>query len=146
MQKQSPHLGERLRGAEWLLAKPLAISPIPYGFVRDKAQNGMWSLGDQAAVIPSFTGDGMSIALHSGRLAARMYLAGANAARYQQTLATQLRRQVWLATVISRGLVWGPSRALMTASIAAWPGAIAWAAQSTRIAKGAQLDGVGLPS
>ncbi len=34
----------------------------------------MWALGDQAAVIPSFTGDGMSIALHSGCLAAAMYL------------------------------------------------------------------------
>ena len=58
--------------------KPLAISPIPYGHLGGPA-NGVWRVGDQAAVIPSFTGDGMSIALHSAFLAAEMYLDGNSA-------------------------------------------------------------------
>jgi flavin-dependent dehydrogenase len=139
MKQQNPQLAQRLQGAEPLFAKPMAISPIPYGFVRSTADDGVWSLGDQAAVIPSFTGDGMSIALHSGRLAAAMYLAGKDAALYQRTLAAQLRRQVWLATMISRGLVWTPSRAMMIAAMRAWPRTIAWAAGHTRIAESAQL-------
>jgi flavin-dependent dehydrogenase len=66
MQRDCGLLRERLQGAMPLLEKPLAISAIPYGYVRE-ASDGLWALGDQAAVIPSFTGDGMSIALHSGR-------------------------------------------------------------------------------
>jgi flavin-dependent dehydrogenase len=139
MQQQCPLLAQRLGEAEPLLAKPLAISPIPYGFVRKTSKEGVWFLGDQAAVIPSFTGDGMSIALHSGRLAAAMYLAGADASRFQRTLAAQLRRQVWLATAISRGLVWTPSRAVIMAAMRAWPGSVAWAAQNTRLAKSVRL-------
>jgi flavin-dependent dehydrogenase len=139
MQQQCPQLAERLRNAEPLLAKPLAISPIPYGFVRKTSADGIWFLGDQAAVIPSFTGDGMSIALHSGRLAATMYVNGADAASYQRTLAAQLRRQVWLATILSRGLTWTPSRAMITAAMRVWPGSIAWAAKSTRISESVQL-------
>ena len=44
----------------------LAISPIPYGYLARRIA-GLWRVGDQAAVIPSFTGDGISIALHSAR-------------------------------------------------------------------------------
>ena len=45
--------------------------PSPTACSMDRAQQpGLWRLGDQAAVIPSFSGDGISIALHSAHLAA----------------------------------------------------------------------------
>jgi flavin-dependent dehydrogenase len=69
------HLKLRFRDAEQLWKRPLAISSIPYGFLAD-SPSPLWRLGDQAAVIPSLTGDGMAIALHSAALAAEMYLAG----------------------------------------------------------------------
>jgi flavin-dependent dehydrogenase len=139
MQQECPLLAERLRGAEPLLSKPLAISPVPYGYVRRPTDDGLWWLGDQAAVIPSFTGDGMSIALHSGRLAAAMYLRGKDAKHYQQTLADQLQRQVAIATSLSRGLVWPPTRALMLSATRLWPGSLTLAARMTRIAESAQI-------
>jgi flavin-dependent dehydrogenase len=132
MQRDCGLLRERLEGATALLEKPLAISSIPYGYVRS-ACDGLWALGDQAAVIPSFTGDGMSIALHSGCLAAGMYLRSETAERFQQRMEKQISRQVGLATMVSRGLVWQPSRQLFTAAVAHWPGLLAMVARATRI-------------
>ena len=57
----------------------------------------------------------MSIALHSGQLAAAMYLAGESAGNFQRRLHQQLNRQVKLATVLSQGLLWAPSRAVFVA-------------------------------
>ena len=75
MRAGSPHLDTRLAGSSPCGPRPLALSAIPYGHVRRRS-TGIWHLGDQAAVIPSFSGDGMSIALHSAELAARAFLAG----------------------------------------------------------------------
>jgi flavin-dependent dehydrogenase len=65
--EENAHIGNRLGGACALWERPLAISSIPYGYMSYR-NSGAWCLGDQAAVIPSFTGDGMAIALHSGAL------------------------------------------------------------------------------
>jgi flavin-dependent dehydrogenase len=132
MQRDCGLLRERLQGAEALLEKPLALSAIPYGYVRE-ASDGAWALGDQAAVIPSFTGDGMSIALHSGCLAAAMYLEGATASRFQRQLHEELTRQVALATAVSRGLVWRPSRTVFGAIVRHYPGVLGMVARRTRI-------------
>ncbi len=138
MKYQCGLLLERLHGAEAVWEKPLALSPIPYGYVR-AASDGVWALGDQAAVIPSFTGDGMSIALHSGCLAAAMYLQGASAKVFQKKLRRELSNQVALSTVISQGLIWQPSRAIFTAVTGLRPGLLGAMAQSTRIPEAALL-------
>jgi menaquinone-9 beta-reductase len=138
IERQCGLLRERLQGAEALLEKPLAVSPIPYGYVR-AASYGVWALGDQAAVIPSFTGDGMSIALHSGCLAATMYLQGKSAEQFQMKLHRELSGQVALATLVSRGLVWRPSRRVLTAAAGLWPGGLGLVARTTRIEDAAML-------
>jgi menaquinone-9 beta-reductase len=132
MQQDCPYLRQRLQGAEPLLAKPLAIAAIPYGLVR-KHTDGAWMLGDQAAVIPSFTGDGMSIALHSGRLAAAMYLQGETAENFQQRLYSELSRQVSLATMLSLAMVSEPRRTLVEMAVRLWPGVLRNIAVRTRI-------------
>ncbi len=139
MRQECPHLAERLAGSEVLLERPLAVAPIPYGYVSETAADGLWALGDQAAVIPSFTGDGMAIALHSGRLAATMYLAGSNAEGYQRRLHKQLAGQVGLAVTIARGLVWQPSRSVMLAAAHAWPKLLTLVGRKTRIAENVRL-------
>ncbi len=138
MRQQCGLLRERLRGAEALLERPLAVSAIPYGYVRDSS-DGVWALGDQAAVIPSFTGDGMSIALHSGCLAAAMYLRGDSAKQFQKRLHRELSSQVALATMVSRGLVWRPSRGAFTGVVGFWPGVLGVVARRTRISEAAML-------
>src|SRR5262245_33103427 len=54
-------LHQRLGGAIACWSRPLAIASIPYGYVA--TGGGPWRIGDQAAVIPSFSGDGIAIAL-----------------------------------------------------------------------------------
>lgn len=145
MQRDCPHLRQRLHGAEPLLSQPLAASAIPYGYVR-KSSDGVWTLGDQAAVIPSFTGDGMSIALHSGCLAAAMLLRGESAASFQHRLGAEVASQVSLATLLSRGLVAASLQSLFAAVVALWPGVLSHVAGHTRIPASAMLAAPCLPA
>jgi flavin-dependent dehydrogenase len=118
--------------------RPLAISPIPYGYIAQESP-GPWRLGDQAAVIPSFTGDGISIALHSGAFAAQMYMAGKSTAEYQRLLHEQLRRSMALATWLSRSAVTAAGRACAFPALRLLPRAMQWIAASTRIPKNAMV-------
>ncbi len=138
------HARERLADAAPLLERALAVAAIPYGFVR-KAPLGeaLWAVGDQAAVIPSFTGDGMSIALMSGVRAAEGLLRGEDATAFQRTLHRDLCGQVARATAISRGLVWEPSKRAISAAVRLWPGLLRGTAAATRLSS-ASLAGVKL--
>lgn len=132
----SAHLDRRLAGAEPCWSKPLALSAIPYGHVQRRA-DVLWRLGDQAAVIPSFSGDGMSIALHSAELAASAYLAGESADRFQRDLARDVSGQVRLATLLSQALVRGASQTAIGAAARLWPGLVARVALRTRVSDAA---------
>ena len=99
-----PGLRARLAGATPCEQRPLAVASIPYGLVQEGSE-GLWRLGDQAAVIPSFTGEGMSIALHSAQLAAEHLGAGRSPEEFQRRLAQDVKGQVWLSTLISQALV-----------------------------------------
>jgi flavin-dependent dehydrogenase len=129
---ENRHLRLLLQDARALWERPMAISPIPYGYLAARP-GSLWCIGDQAAVIPSFTGDGMSIALHSASLAAQMYLAGESAAHYHRTLRAQLRRGMSLATLLSRAMVTGLGNNLMPLALSVFPNAMRWIAASTRI-------------
>jgi flavin-dependent dehydrogenase len=133
---ESTHLDARLRGAEACWARPLSLSVIPYGHVRRRA-DGLFRLGDQAAVIPSFSGDGMSIALHSAELAVQTYLAGLGADAFQRRLSRDVAGQVLLATGLSYGLVWGPTQAVLSATARLFPGMMAAVASHTRVSDAA---------
>jgi flavin-dependent dehydrogenase len=135
MQADSPLLRQRLADAEPMLSKPLALSSIPYGYVREATEPSLWVLGDQAAVIPSFSGDGMSIALHSGHLAASMYQAKETSESFQHQQRLDLGSQVLLATILSKGLVWAPSRNIMAASVKLLPSLVDLFARGTRISQ-----------
>jgi flavin-dependent dehydrogenase len=137
--EENAHIGRRLAGACALWERPLAISSIPYGYMSNRT-SGVWCIGDQAAVIPSFTGDGMAIALHSGALAADMYLDGGSADQHQRTLRAQLRRGMLMATWLSRAIVTTTGRALAPLALGVLPQAIGWIARSTRIPSDALLS------
>ncbi|MEO5728455.1 MAG: FAD-dependent oxidoreductase [Byssovorax sp.] len=136
MRAESPHLDLRLHGAEACWPRPLALSSIPYGHVLRRS-SGPFRLGDQAAVIPSFSGDGMSIALHSAELAARAYLAGSDADAFQRRLARDVRGQVLLATCLSHALVRRPGQAVLSLAARLAPGLMAAVAAHTRVSDAA---------
>jgi flavin-dependent dehydrogenase len=104
IRRACPPLDKRLRGAEFLWPRPLAIAAIPYGYVA-KVDDGLWRLGDQAAVIPSFAGDGLGIALHSAHAAAAAYLVGDSPGAFQRRLAADLEIRVKGAALLSRLIV-----------------------------------------
>ena len=133
-------LRQLLDGGTALWPRPLAISPIPYGYLI-RESGGLWCVGDQAAVIPSFTGDGISIALHSAALAAQIFLSGANAAEYNRTLRAQLTRAMTLATSLSRAAVTGVGRTAALAALTLAPNAMRWIAASTRIPQSSLVSG-----
>jgi len=129
-----PALRQRLAHATPCGDRPLALASIPYGFVHTGSDDpSPWRLGDQAAVIPSFAGEGISIALHSARLAAETYLADGNSARYQARLAADLAARIRHATLISRLLVHPAGQAVAMAAVRLIPGLIGTVARHTRI-------------
>lgn len=133
--RQCPLLAQRLQGASWDDAAPRCIFRVPYGYLHRPSEldpPGLWRLGDQAAVIPSFTGDGMAIALHSAALAAQELLAGASAAHYHQRLRRELRAQMAVARTLYR-LNRRPVRGVLLALLRRWPALTGWLAQMTRV-------------
>ena len=123
-----------LGSAQPLWDRPLAVSSIPYGLLGSPfSLQNLWALGDQIAVIPSFTGDGMSIALHSAALAAEMHLAGATPADYERKLVGQLSRGMKLATALSRAIVRPLPRRAAPLALSLFPHAMNWIAAATRI-------------
>ncbi|MFV8756072.1 NAD(P)/FAD-dependent oxidoreductase [Nannocystaceae bacterium ST9] len=136
IRSESAHLDARLLGAQPRWARPLAISAIPYGHVRQRS-DGLWRLGDQAAVIPSFSGDGMSIALHSAELAATTYLEGGPADAYQRMLARDVTRQVFFSTLLSQGLVRHAGQRALGMAARAWPRLMSTVAFHTRVSDAA---------
>jgi len=130
LRSASDSLQERLDGAEPLLEKPLALSSIPYGMLPADSSDGLWRLGDQAAVIPSFAGDGMAIALDSARLACELYTRGGTAGELAERLRRQLRGSVGLATTISRLMCSAP---ILAQALRLWPGLLGVLATRTRV-------------
>jgi hypothetical protein len=51
----------------------------------------------------------------------------------------ELSQQVALATMVSRGLVWHPSRMVFTMAVNRWPGILDRVARRTRISEAAML-------
>jgi flavin-dependent dehydrogenase len=139
--RTEPHLHTRLSGAH-SAGKPISIFRVPYGFVHKPAGTdppGVFRLGDQMGVIPSFTGDGMSIALHSAVLAAGFHLAGISAAEYHRTIRGDILGQIRRARVLNRIATSGAGRALLMRVAAAWPAGMRLAARLTRVPPNALL-------
>ncbi|WP_375271512.1 NAD(P)/FAD-dependent oxidoreductase [Sphingomonas sp.] len=127
----SPQLGDRLAGG-WSSID--AIANVPYGWRTDQGYSGVFRLGDQAAVIPSLAGEGMGIALASGRAAAQAMIAHGPAGSggwqrdFSRSISAPLRRA---------GAVWALADRPWTAALlpfaARVPGALAMIAAATRV-------------
>ncbi len=130
-----PHFRARLRDAEPIAPRPLAIARVPYGYVQpvEADRAGVFRVGDQMGVTPSFTGDGLAIALGTAASAAAAWLecepAAAHAARVRRGIAGQMRR----AGRLQRLAATRSGRALLMRVAAVCPGALGLAARLTRV-------------
>jgi len=139
MQQDCPHLAMRLGGAEPLLDKPITVTHIPYGYIRGSTEEEVYCIGDQAAVILSFTGDGISIALHTARRAAAAYLAAEPAPVFQPKLRSAMLPQMRLAELAADGLNNALARAVLPFCLRVWPGAMRVTARLTRVTQPAAV-------
>jgi flavin-dependent dehydrogenase len=119
--RDDPAFGERMQHATFTSSVD-TVAAVPYGFIARETPPGLFRLGDQAAVIPSLAGEGMSIAVASGLAAAQAYLAGgANAApAYQRSFARRAWRPVRTAQLVWHlaERQWGAAALLSLAQIA----------------------------
>ena len=121
LERASPHLARRLAGAVETLDRPLSIFRVPYGYVHAPGAAdwpGLFRLGDQMGVIPSFCGDGISIALHSAFTAVSALRDG-GAAAYHHRMRRDLRGQIGRAEWLYRAGRAQPG--LAVAAARAWP-------------------------
>lgn len=102
--ESSPYFAEFMQSSTASWEQPLAIFGIPYGFIHQDILDepeGLYRLGDQMAVIPSFCGDGMAIALHTAHAAVKNYLQK-NSQSYYQEIRAELNSQIKQASRISQ--------------------------------------------
>jgi flavin-dependent dehydrogenase len=129
------HLGDRLASAVPCWEEPLAITALPFGFLgtEDRQDAGIYRLGDQVSVIPAFSGNGISIALHTARLAADCYLQGHDAAEYLRIVRRDLRDTMGLANGLARVTAHAWAQGLTVDACRVFPPLMAILARRTRI-------------
>ena len=100
---RNPRLKEVFSQAEWLWEKPVAISPIPYTFIK-KEERSFFFLGYQMAVVPSLTGDGMAMSLLSAKEAVESYLSNQNTedalSIYEKKMRKNFQKPVYIAGLL----------------------------------------------
>jgi flavin-dependent dehydrogenase len=131
---ESPRLGERLAYRHGGAAID-AVANVPYGWRAMGGTAGLFRLGDQAACIPSLAGEGMGIAIESGRRAASDYLrqGPAGAILYQQRLARDLTTPFAVANRIRAAAEQPAWASALTAAVRLAPQIAGIAARLTRI-------------
>ena len=141
--REDSHLARRLDGAVPAWPKPLTIYRVPYGYLHaGPEQPGVFRLGDQAAVIPSFCGDGMAIALHSARLASMAVLSGGGPSAYHRAIRHDAGPPVRLAHRLYRLTRSRTVRDIAVAAAQSCPRLVQRLALRTRVAPATSLVAV----
>ncbi len=138
--REHPAFAERL-DRDWKAEAIETIGAVPYGWTARATAPGVFRLGDQAAVIPSLAGEGISIALASGALAARVWFehGAAGAALFQRRLAEEVHAPL-RAAGLARVLAESPLGARAGLALARCvPAALHWLIDASRIAPDAPL-------
>lgn len=94
--QRTPAFAQRL-GDDWRGGRFDTIGAVPYGYVARESRDGIYLLGDQAAVIPSLAGEGISIALASGTMAAQFWFDLRGADDFQHNFAKRASKPIRFA-------------------------------------------------
>jgi flavin-dependent dehydrogenase len=122
-------LAERLAGAPPRWPKPLSVASVPYGFLY-RGSAPWFRVGDQLAVIPSFAGDGIAMALYGARRAAAAIFSGETPDVFHARLCAELAPQMRRASIVARLLAW---RQPAVTAVRMLPGLATRAARATRL-------------
>lgn len=134
LSRRSAGVGDLLAGAQLVNARPATVSAIPYGYVRRAViAPNVFPLGDQLCVIPSFTGDGTSLALSSAIGAVNTILHGGGAAEFQDAFLRRVRGQFFYARAVDATFNHAATRKLAVRAVAAMPSLARLFARRTRV-------------
>lgn len=128
----SPTLAGLLASVPTGHRQPLAIGAVPFGHLQ-RRNSPAWHLGDQAAVVPSFTGMGISLALHSSFRATDVFLNGGGPADYHRLLVRDASWLVYPATALSILLVRPKVQAALAGAAPCMPWLMRSCASATRL-------------
>jgi flavin-dependent dehydrogenase len=135
--RSSPYLRAFLDKAATCWRRPVAIASLPYGYVyaaNGERNEGMYRLGDQFTVIPSFSGEGMSIALHTAKLAADTLLNVANrSANFHRRAREEILPQMRAASLLARTIERPTARIVGFAACQTFPALMTHMASRTRL-------------
>ena len=109
------------------------VGSVPYGWIAQATDPGLYRLGDQAAVIPSLAGEGMGIAIASGRSAAQAYIEGKTAPVWQGEFSRRAARPVTVAEAIWKAAETPALARLGLAATTLLPGLATMAMRASRI-------------
>ena len=132
---EAPALAWRI-GASSAVVGPDAIANVPYGWrltPSSAAPPGLWRLGDQAGVIASLTGEGISLALAGGLKAAEAIRTGAPPETFQADFCKDLHRPLTVAQLLMRAIERPGTAAFAARASALWPPLLRTAARATRL-------------
>lgn len=131
---EAPELDRLIDGAIELWPQPMSIANIPYGYTCLEQSDApeLYRVGDQLAVIGSFAGEGIGIALRSGRLAAAAIIRGEGAAAYHRRALADVAAAVRLGRAID-SLARRPRLLPAALRAARLPGALPLLARALRI-------------
>lgn len=124
-----------LEGARPAAPRPLTVGGVPYGLLhRDGpgADPALWRVGDQFAVIPSFLGDGIAMALAGGMAAAEAILSGEPAQAFHSAWHRRLVAPMRMAAVA--GFVLRRAPGIFAGIVASAPGVARFIIMRTRVA------------
>ncbi|WP_137681716.1 NAD(P)/FAD-dependent oxidoreductase [Aurantiacibacter suaedae] len=130
--RDNPHFARRMNCTTARL--PIdTIAAVPYGWIARDTEDGIYRLGDQAAVIPSLAGEGMAIALASAKAAVASYSHGQGSAHFQRQFARRAAQPVGVAKFLWHIAETSRGAAAMTLSSRIFPGIARLAMRASRI-------------
>jgi flavin-dependent dehydrogenase len=129
--RELPSLAARLSEAE--AGEWSAVAGVPYGWRAHSTEEGVYRIGDQAAVIASLAGDGIAVALESGAALGWAIGRGISAAQFQGEWARRSALPVRTAEALRRSAE-RPRRDVLMKLFGWFPALLPLAARLTRIA------------
>lgn len=130
--EECPALADRLAAAG-SIGPAHAVANIPYGWRARTTAPGVYRVGDQAGVIPSLAGEGISIALASGLAAADAIARVDSAAHFQARFARRMARPLPLAGALWRAAEHPFGARALIAAVRTAPALADWASRLTRL-------------
>lgn len=102
---KNPILKRIFQESEMLFEKPEVINEINFE-PKEPVENHILMAGDAAGLITPLCGNGMAMAIHSGKLAAEALLAGKNRSEvetiYTKTWTAEFRQRLWVGRNVQR--------------------------------------------